>query len=892
MKLFTLPRAIVALALALPLAAFAQARYDYATTPTLLPKAVRPLHVDLALDLDPARDDFDGRAAITLRVDEAQPAIVLHAEQLDARQARLGGRALTVRADAERNTWTLTPEDGLPVAAGEHRLEIAYRGRIATSGEGLFRVEHRVGGRPERMLATQLEAISARRVLPLFDEPVFRSSFALTVRAPSGYEVLSNTPRTASRRVGDAVEHRFARTPAMPSYLLAVAVGRFERLEGRSGRVPLAIVFPPGKREQARFAMAATRQLLPYFEHYFGQPYALPKLDQLAVPGTRQGAMEDWGLISYVEDLLLYDPATSQPWQRQLVFEIVAHEIAHQWFGNLVSVASWNEIWLNEAFATWMQNKATEHFHPEWQNALQTRRSLDATMDRDATAATRAIRSGPVGEASVFAVFDNITYDKGGAVLTMLEQWVGADTLRRGLRGYMAERRMQPATAGDLWSHIGRAAGRPVADVAGSWTDQPGLPLVGVSARCEGGATQVTLTQSRFTLGEALPPAQWRIPVRLARGGERHTVLLDGPEARLRLPGCDDRPLLANAGGLGYYRVDHDALLRERLHRALPRLPAADRAALLSDSYALARAGQRTMAEHFALLAALPAVQGEGRAPLYAQALGQFTLLDEALEGTASQPALREAARALFSPELARLGWQPAAGESSELQTLRGRLIAALARWGDGAVLAEARQRFGAALERQGLAPSLRGPVLRAVGSQARADEFDALLAALRAADSEEERHRLVAALSATRDAALARRLLDESLAGRVPADVAVRLPGDVGEHPAFAAMAYEFVIAHWGPLAALAGDGVFGGRNWLLPQAASGSSDPDLARRLAIDQRRLAGEAGLPAAERVGGRIGSRARLREREADSLGPALAGWKPWAQRAAPPLTPRR
>ncbi len=885
MNLLSMPRRLLLLALALPLAAVAQARYNYAGTPTLLPKSVRPLHIDLALDLDPAKDDFGGRAAITLRVDEAQPAIVLHAEHLEPRRAQLDGRALSVQADAERKTWTLAPEDGRPVAAGEHRLVIDYRGRVATSGEGLFRVDHRIAGQPARMLATQLEAISARRVLPLFDEPVFRTAFTLTVRAPAGDEVLSNMPRTAQRRFVDAVEHRFARTPSMPSYLLAVAVGRFERLEGRHGKVPLAIVFPPGKREQARFAMASTKRLLPYFEDYFGQPYALPKLDQLAVPGTRQGAMEDWGLISYVEDLLLVDPRTSPPWRRQLVFEIVAHELAHQWFGNLVSVASWNEIWLNEAFATWMQDKATERFHPEWQNELQTRRSLDATMDRDATATTRAIRSGPVSEAAVFSVFDNITYNKGGAVLSMLEQWLGADAFRRGLRGYMAERRMQPATAGDLWHHLGRAAGQPGATaVAASWTDQPGVPLVGVRTRCEAGATVVTLTQSRFSLGDALPPLQWRIPVRLARGAERRTVLLDGPELDLRWPGCDAKPIQANAGGRGYYRVEYAPDLRRRLAQALPRLVPADRAALLSDSYALARAGRLTMAEHFALLAALPSIADAGRAPLYAQALGQFALLDEALDGTPSQPALREAAKALFAPELARLGWQPAAGESNEVQTLRGRLVAALARWGDEAVLAEARQRFGAALQHRGIVPSLRAPVLRAVGAQARPAEYDALLAALRAADSEEERHALVDALAEVRDPALARRLLDESLAGRVPADVAVRLPGEVGAQPVHAAMAYAFVLEHWEALAALAGDGVFGGRHWLLPQAASGSTDADQPRRLAADQRRLAGEAGMPAAERTAGRIGSRVRLREREAEALGPALAGWKPWAQRA--------
>lgn len=867
------------LALLLPTLAWSQARFDAAAQTGLLTPAVRPVQVALQLDVDPARERFEGEIAIELSVAAEQSSVVLHAEQLDPRGARLDGRALVVQADPARSVWTLMPKDGEPIAAGSHRLQIAYAGRVQTNGEGLYRADHTARGRPARMLATQLEAISARRVFPGFDEPGFRAAFALTLRTPPGLQVLANMPLRSTRRLtGGRVEHRFAITPSMPGYLLAFAVGRFETLEGRSGRLPLAIHTVPGKREQARFAMAATRELLPFFERYFGQPFALPKLDQLAVPGTRQGAMEDWGLISYREDLLLVD-ARTPPAGRQRVYDVIAHELAHQWFGNLVSTASWNEIWLNEAFATWMQNKATDRFHPEWQNPLQTRRDLEDTMDRDAGPATRAIRSGPVVEAAVSSVFDGITYRKGGAVLTMLEQWIGERRFEQGLRAYMAERRLQPATAGDLWFHMGRAAGLPVADLAARWTDQPGIPRIAVDAHCEGGRTHVRLGQTRFSLGDPLPATLWPVPVRLARGQDVRTVLVDGAEAAVELPGCDAQPVVANAGGLGYYRVDYAPALRKQLQAGYADLAPVDRSAVLSDSFAFARAGQRSMAEHFALLAGLPAVPGTGRAPLYSQALDQFEWLDAAFDGTPAQTGVRQAARALFAPELARLGWQPRASESTEVQTLRGRLVAVLGQWGDAAVLAEARRRFASALAAAGEAPALRAGVLGAVAAHANAQEFDALLAAFARAGGQEEKRLLIDTLAAVRDGAQVVRLLEGTLDAQRSPDDAVRLLRAMGEQAALSATVYDFVATHWDALAERAGDGVFGGRLMLLPNAAKGGSQGELAERLLADQRRLAGTAGMPAAERTAGAIAARVRVRTRESEALGLVLAQWSP-------------
>jgi aminopeptidase N len=869
----------------------AQPRYSFEQTRTLLPKSVVPSHYSLSLRLDPWRDRFDGEATIRIEVSRAVPSIVLHAQALDAQRATLrsgkAARELRVIADSKAQTWRLVPRDGKPVAAGEQRLVIRYRGRVNATGQGLYRAKHRIDGRPAAMLATQLEAVNARMVFPGFDEPIFRAAFSLQVTAPREYEVLANQPRTQRTVIGRNARHRFATTPAMPGYLFALAVGRFDMLQGEAAGVPLHIFTAPGKREQARYALAVTQQVLPYFNGYFGTPYALPKLDQLAVPGTRDGAMEDWGLISYVEDALLFDPARSSPRTERGVFGTVAHEIAHQWFGNLVSVASWDEIWLNEAFATWMQNKAAERFHPQWQPQLSSRRWLDRALERDATATTRAIRSGPVNEARVFEVFDDITYQKGGAVLSMLEQWVGDDAFQRGLAAYMKERRMAPATAGDLWHHVGGAVGQPVAAVAASWTDQPGLPLVEANAACVEGRTSVTLRQRRFMLsagnGATADTAQWQVPVRLARDAALETVLLDAPERRFELPGCSDAALVVNAGGRGFYRVRYSDALRARLVERFASLPAADRVALVADSFALSQAGMQPLSRHFEWLAQLPRVTDSGRAPLYALAIAQLAQLDETLVSTPSAAALRTTARALLAPELARLGWQVPTGEDAEVTRLRGDLIGALAHYGDDAVVAASRERFASALTPGGgaapLPASLRSAVISAVGKHADQREFDALWAALRKTDDMEERWLYVGALAASRDAARAKQVLALALAEWLPSNVATDVPGIIARTPEHAAPAYAFSVVQWRRLSARAGAGVFGERAWLLPSAAGGFHDRAAAARLREDQKRLAGPTGAGPADQMATRIELRAALREREAERLAGALASWSP-------------
>jgi aminopeptidase N len=858
--------------------ACAQSRFDFDTTPGRLSKMVRPSHYAITLNLDPESDQFSGEVEIEVAVRAPLSELMLHAHHLTAKVASIqligaGSAAskpieLRVEANEKAQLWRLVPIGTPTIARGSYRLQMRYRGRVNQHDAGLYQAPHEVDGRPARMLATQLEAVFARMLFPGFDEPAFRSVFDITVRAPKAYTVVSNMPVQSSSPATDSADqivHRFEPTPAMPTYLVAVAVGKFDVLEGQSGRVKLRILTAPGKRDQGAYALSATQKILPFYNEYFGIDYVLPKLDQFAVPSTRDGAMEDWGLISYNEADLLFDPLKSGPETQRDIFSVVAHEIAHQWFGNLVTAASWEEIWLNEAFATWLAEKATDRFNPEWQVGLRRRSPIDRTMLDDAGSATRAIRSGAVGEDHVFDVFDGITYVKGGAVLSMLEGWIGPEAFQRGLAAYMKERRFSNATAGDLWFHMGQAAGRDVNVVASSWTDQKGFPLVSVTARCEQGTlTKLDLTQQRFSQDRAAAPdtTLWKIPLVLLHDGQTRTVLLETAQQTITLPGCPSRPTILNPMGQGFYRVAYAAPEQAALTRVFTELPAAARITIVSDTFALAVAGRLPMAAFLDLLPAIRQVQGSDRPALMAVAREGLHFLDEALIGSVQQGRLRSLALDFLRPELAALGWTGGDNEPSEVQLFRSGLIQDLARYGDQTTMDYARRLFEQ--EQTGRSPipgNLRGAVILAAGWGADGAQFSQLVDRLKAAQREEDRWLFAASAAAVADPALAEQLLKISIAGGLPNNIAARLPAMVAAHGRHPELAYRFTLDHYAALAAIAGD-MFGASASLLPGAAKAFNDQSKGVRLVADQQRLNGESGKMPAAKAAARIALKAAV------------------------------
>jgi aminopeptidase N len=863
----------------------AAARFDFETTPGRLPKDVVPSSYGLTFDVDPAADGFSGRARIEIEVRRPLSSITINALNLQPLAARLqepdgGERVLAVTDEAARGQWRLGWTGEAPLAAGRYTLHIEYRGRIERTGQGLFRVDYTVEGKPARMLATQLQPTQARRLFPGFDEPSFRAAFEIEAVVDARLQAVSNMPVVAETPLaGGRKTVRFARTPSMPTYLVALAVGDFDALEDRHGEVPLRILTARGRGHEARYAMEVTKQVLGWFAEYFGRPYMLPKLDQIAVPGVRGGAMEDWGAISYNENLLLFDERRSPPRQRETISYLVAHEIAHQWFGNLVTAAWWDHIWLNEAFATWVADKAVNELNPVWKAALRKRLYLEEALARDAGAATRAMDAPPASETGIFEVFDEITYQKGGAVLGMFEAYLGAGVFRDGLRRYLQAHAYSNATADDLWLHLSRAAGQDLTPMIGRWTAQPGVPLIVARTTCRGGRTVVDLEQQRLA-GHGTRPdfgARWPVPLRVSAGTTSEQVVLWREPAQLSFAGCV--AVVANADDLGYYRVQYDRGNLARLRAAFAGLPAAERSGLIADTFALVRAGRVPLAEYRALLALMPR---EPEGAIWQQVIGHLEYLDEAFAGTAAQRPLRTQARALLAPKLAQLGWRSLAGEPAGTLRLRDALIDALGRFDDTAVIAQARRLYSGEAEGTPIEPSIRDGVVRTVARHADDATFENLRAKLKGAGNQEDSYLYGGALIGVRKPVLVARLLALTLGDEWPPGSAAWYAREVGSASGQTRLAQEFVVRNFAALAARASAW---SRAWLLPRAFAGYNRGERADALLVAQRRLLGDDAMGPAEQVAAAIREKAGLRAREA-------ARFAAVQTKGRPPTSPRR
>ena len=854
----------------------AQPRFTFDTTPGQLVKDVVPSEYRLALDLDPAKESFAGVVDISLKVRRPVDAIVLNAFGLTAGAIVLTGpgsaRPMAATDDTTKRQWRIA--DGRTIEPGEYTLRIAYTGTVNKAGEGLFGVTYTAEGKPARMLATQLEPIAARAVFPGFDEPSFRAIFIITVTAPSAYEVVSNMPVKSRDAQGAATRWQFVPTPPMPTYLVAVSVGQFDALEDSVDSIPLRILTAKGKTADARYAMEVTKKVLPFYREYFGIPYALPKLDQIAVPGVRNGAMEDWGFISYIEDALLYDPAKSSIETKQGVFGVIAHEIAHQWFGDLVTAASWDEIWLNEAFATWMQNKATARFNPDWQIPLNRVLTRQRVMRGDAGPATRAIRSGPVYETSVFDVFDGVTYTKGGAVLEMIETYIGPEAFRRGLAAYFEGQKLSNATAGDLWHYLSQASGTDVAAVARSWTDQKGHPLLQARVTCENGKQTLELEQQRFSVdGSVDTTSLWQVPFAVSAGtAPPKRFLLAGRSGKFATGPCTAAPVFVDSSA-GFFRVQYPPEHLHRLARGFPELSPSARLALLTDTFALGQAGRIPLAEYFALLVRLRPASDPATLVLFLQTDFALSNLNGAMYGTSTQEPLHAFARSNLGPMLGQLGWSVSPADTAIALGLRNDLIESLGMFGDKATLRRSMDLFKA--ERNGgpaIDPSIRPGVMANVGRRADAEIFAELVTRMTTATRVEDGWLYASALAHVEDAALARQFLALTIGDTVPAQMVSWLPGMIAGNFTHGAMTYAFVLDNFDVLSRKTSEQ---GRRYLLPGAASGFNELARATALIADQIRLLGDAGEKTAKETAAAIELKSRIRERDGAPLAASLS-----------------
>ncbi len=833
---------------------------------TQLPRTARPSHY--AVEVTPHADtmSFDGKVRIDIDVLAATDRIVLQAVNMRFTHATLApakGKLLAATVSVDAAGQTATFAFAKPLAPGKYVLSTEYSGKINTQANGLFALDYATPDGQKRALYTQFENSDARRFIPSWDEPDYKATFDLTVIAPAAQMAVSNMPVAKSEDIGGGLKRvTFGTTPKMSTYLLFFGLGDFDRatLAGPGG-TEIGVIAQKGKVDQARFALEAGRDVLAEYNDYFGTAFPLPKLDNIAAPGRSQffSAMENWGAIFTFEYSLLLDPSISNVSDQQRVFTVAAHEIAHQWFGDLVTMAWWDDLWLNEGFATWMEGRTTQKLHPEWDidhaDAAYTSRGA---MGRDAYATTHPVVQHVATVEQASQAFDGITYGKGSAVIGMLEDYVGAEQWRAGVRNYIKAHAYGNAVTDQLWAEVDKAApGKQFTQVAHDFTLQPGVPLIKASARCEAGKTVVALEQGEYTVDRpGKTPLHWHVPVAV-RGGDGNVVrtLVDG-QGSVTLPGCSG-PVLVNAGQKGYYRTLYAPAQFKALAAGFATLPVVDQLGVMMDAGALATVGLQPEADLLDLTAKVPL---DASPDLWLQVAGTLGGIDDLYEGDAKQQAAwRKYALSRLSPKFAQLGWENRDGDSAQVKQLRARLIGTLGTLGDQNVVAEARRRFAAfQADPASLSPDMRRTVLGIVARNADAALWDQLHAMAKKETSSMIRDQYYSLLAAPKDEALAKRALDMALTDEPGATNSAGMISSVSrEHPE---LAFDFAVAHREQVDTLV-DSTSRARYY--PMLGAGSSKPEMADKIQAFAEKYIAESSRRDAQTAVTGIQTRVKLR-----------------------------
>jgi aminopeptidase N len=748
---------------------FAEAPFSFDSAPGRLPKNVVPTDYQVAVVPDVAKLALSGTESVTLQFRQATATVVFNSLNEKLSRVRLDGKPVKkVVSDDKQQLTTVTL--AAPAKTGIHILSFAYTGKIETSPNGLFAQPYqKPDGGKGMLLSTQFEATDARRMFPCWDEPAFRAVFRLSMTVPADWATLSNMP-IASRQVhGKLATVTFQDSPKMPSYLVEFSGGDLAEISAESGGYKFGVWAVRGQEKNGEYALANAQQILADYNDYFGYPFPLPKLDSIAVPGGFQGAMENWGAITYNDQTLLLTPSSTDG-DRQEIYSVQAHEMAHQWNGDLVTMAWWDDMWLNESFASWVSAMETDHRNPSWNWWEVQDADKEDAMKADARVASHAIQQHVSDELQATNAADpEITYSKGQAVLRMFDNYLGHDTFRAGLRDFMKAHAYSNATSADLWKALGEASGKDVAKVAADWTEQAGFPLVSVTASCDDkGQRTIALSQSRFLLRGTDPNAShWNIPLQLRVGadGQAQSLLLSDNGQTVAAGRCD-QPLSADAGAIGFYRVAYDEPTLKLNTKNFASLPDSDRIALLDDQWALVEAGQQKLPSYLALASAMGS-------DLDARAWTQISHALETIEyderGTPGHTAFAAYARSVLKPAAQQLGWDARSDETPQVKKLRSTLLADLGCWDDADVVAEARKRFADFVaDRNSLKPDAQEMVLTVVAQHADAATFDQLHAIAKSAQNETEMRRYYAALMNVRDPQLAQQAVNIALSPEI----------------------------------------------------------------------------------------------------------------------------
>jgi len=775
-----------------------------------LPDLAVPENYQISFAPDFEKDNFAGEETIRVHILKPTAQIILNSAELKFQQATISSYGLeqkaTVTLEKDKEMATLSFEK--PIQPGPATIRVQFDGVLNDELRGLYLGKDRDG---RKYAVTQFEATDARRAFPAFDEPALKATFDIAVTtdkdltAISNGRVLSDTPAPGENK------HtiRFATTAKMSSYLVALAVGRFEYVEGEVDGIPIRVWGPPGSKANSAYALTVAEWCMKYFDQYFDIKYPFDKLDMIGLPDFSAGAMENTGLITYRQAELQIDDKQSSVELHQTVATVIAHEMAHQWFGDLVTMQWWDDIWLNEGFATWMENKSVGAWKPEWHLEVQDAEDTSNSLNIDSLENTRPIHQAADTPAQIQELFDGIAYDKAAAVLRMLEAYLGPETFRAGVIQYLKQHSYANATADDFWKAQAEVSGKPVDQIMPTFVKQPGAPMVTARGKCSDGTTAVTLTQSRYFSNRELFGAGtselWRVPVCIREGGNAlaapKCVLLTRKQEDFTIAGCGPWTMV-NAGARGYYRSGYSSDAIRAMGRSIERdFSPSERITLLGDTWASVRAGEQPIGDYLALAEGL---QSDQNRAVISQLTSKLEYIGDVLVNQSERADYEHWVRRILTPLATQLGWQPKPGEADETKSLRADVLHVLGHAGhDPAVIAEARRRTQKALQDpSSLDPTVARAAFFLAAENGDASLYDQLMAKLQSKGTSLEHYYLYfLTISKFRDPRLLRRTLDYAVSSAVRSQDTLGLVSAVMDNRAGSSLAWSFARSHWSDL-------------------------------------------------------------------------------------------
>jgi len=776
---------------------------------TRLPVSVVPYHYSIKLKPDLEKHTFTGTTTVQLDVKEPVRSITCNANELVIKSASINTGSTTLAPGISLNTpeETLTLSLGQELAPGKATVTYEFTGILNDKMRGFYRSKYTVDGQDRFAAVTQFEATDARQAFPCWDEPAVKATFDMTIIGPKDRVILSNMPEIKSKVDPDDETCKvvsFATTPIMSTYLVAIVVGEFDFIEGKSEEgVTVRVYSPLGKKEQGSFALECGIRSLTFYSKFFNVPYPLAKYDMIAIPDFNGGAMENWGLVTYRESCILVDPLNTSESSKQWVAIVVCHETAHQWFGNLVTMEWWTHLWLNEGFASFMENLTTDILYPEYRiwDQFVPNILIEALM-LDSLDSSHPIEVNVGHPSEVDEIFDTISYNKGASVIRMLHDWIGDEAFKNGMKTYLTKYAYKNTETNQLWAELESASAKPVTNVMKTWTEQMGFPCISMTSQQEGSNRLLKLTQSRFVadgreLGDDGP--KWEIPVSIKTSSCKEVTKImmnkEMKETILTLPNVSETDWVKlNPGMVGFYRVNYSAPELTMLCEAVKTksLSPVDRLNILDDLFSLISAGKARTSDGLKLL---ESYKDEDSYIVWNSISQALSILSVVISDQDFFSQFDEFILEIFSGIKKSVKWDPVEGESHLDNLLRALVITRLGKAGDQLTREEAKRRFSAhAGGGAQISPDIRSAVYRCVASMGQEDDYNTMLRMHEEEELHEEKERLaISGLAAFKSKSLLSKTLEFSLSSSVRSQDSVHMIGSVAQNRLGRDLAWQF---------------------------------------------------------------------------------------------------